>query len=115
MIYSYSQSVHKKNSGDICVMNRNSEDVTSLATQINALLNNPSTEEELVSEQALDILSKATSLQVRQPNSKFRLDNRRTLIDKSVVDEAMQFVVPESLRDQILYNSYFPPEAGHPC
>lgn len=102
-----------ENSSHIGVINTNSNEKIQIYAQPDASLSTPPAEEEFVVEQALEDYRKAASFQVRQSNTDFHVDDRGLLIRKSIVDKAIQTVVSESLRNRILYISYFPPIAGH--
>lgn len=95
-------------------MNSNSIEVIPLDTRINASSNMPLTEEELVAEKGFYMYCKAASLQVGQAHAEFRLDDSNLMIQKSIVDDAIQIIVPHSIRNQMVYISYFPSKERHP-
>lgn len=103
-----------KNCSHIPVINTNSEDIVLLIAQPDVSLNTPPMKAKIVVEQSLDKYYKSPLLQVGETNTEFQLDDRELLRRKSIIDSAIRNVVPEPLRNRILYISHFLLTAEHP-
>lgn len=103
-----------ENCSHISDINTKSDDIFQPHAQPDASMIMPVTERKFVVRKSWDIYCKVASLQVGRSSTEFFLHDRRLLIRKSIVVDAFQIVVLETLRDRILYFIHFPPLVGHP-